>query len=167
MGNFVDDYPGPEPKWEIPHLIRSDLSLGEAFAMSAKLSPTIALPGNWVLWGDGTNLPYVWDITMASDTLIEFQFGAQGGANPNYTNIPFQPLGKAGSGSAGSQPQAQVAAPKVLSRPYGGGFCPAGGYIHLLNKTWVSCFYNQGIYLLTSTVAANVYVSIYWTEFQN
>lgn len=166
MSLGVDQFPGIESKWDIPHIMRNDSNILNAWIFTAKLSPTAVTPANWVLLNPDSVVCFIWDIDVSSDTAIEVSWG-NNGADPNFTSVNAAHNGVQGGPTLASKTEAQVAASVAFSNQLGGAFIPAGGLTHLLNKTWLSANQSSALYVHTSAVAANVYVTYYFAEYNS
>ncbi len=159
-----EQFPGTESKWDIPHIARNDSNMLNAFCATFKLSPTLALPGNWLLWGQNKPPIYAWDIDISSDTAIEFTVGTIFLPDPLYTQRAIYVM----SDNSGPTPvwkfEAQVAAATAFTNSLTGGFTQAGGLTHIFGKTWFVGPTTGGLYVTVAPVVANVYVTFWFTE---
>ena len=167
MATPPNRFSGQELKWDIPHILRGDSNLAAGFGATFKLTPTALLPANWVLFcSDGHSLPFVWHINLCSDTAIEWQIGKVGAGDPGFAVQSTWFQGQPGGPAAQSVFEAEVKAGVAMNPLWDGGFLAPGVPTQPLGKGWMVVQGGRGLYVKTAAVAANVYCTFYFTEFE-
>lgn len=166
MADSFSQSPFPEDKWSIPSIIAHHVDIG-TYAWSLApglLSPTAINAVCLILATPNAVVPYVFDAFISSDTAIPwFLYNINGGVVPQ--NFAATPLGTENT-NAEVLPGWNVGSVPSVRQAIDSGICAANQRVSILNKSWISCPASSGICLATGAVAANVYLSIYWSEWR-
>lgn len=157
-------YGGQHNYWDIPGLILSQPNNAFIYVNAARLSPTAALPANMAIVGSGFEVPMIIDIEFCSDTAIEYMYGQHNG-DPGFAQPGSGATVGPNNGTSTAKFEAAVAAPVAFGNLFGGGFAAPNTPIHVLNKVWIATNATFSFVFNTTAVAANCYISVYFTEF--
>lgn len=154
--NAIGNLGLPENTWDILRFVRGTF----AFGSYAKLNPTAALPGVWVI-APTTGTGYVFSIVVSSTVAIAYTL-TYVQPDPNFAAATVRNLVTNSIVGAGMKGEAAVVAAPAPVATVAGGIIPANQTIELLPRSYYAVRSPNSLCLVTDIVAAIVQATIYF-----